>query len=704
MSSSLFALPEMPEVPNQGLLGAHYERCELTQGLAYRQDTFANSRLEFRWNAGAANYWYVPARSYLRMRFKLLYNTHGSNQMYPAHMLNQLWLGINDYQNHDSFVQRFMSNHFCAVYLARAFLIETAFYEGKTVLAVCRDKFGGSVVSDDGSTTEPTYERMLNHYKFYVAVSGPTIVNGATFQHGFTTTVGGLAQVDINKSMVDAAINHLLRMVEFFIAGLVPDGLAVAIIRPAEGDADNKNSGVARVEINEPMRGACLQPTSMSGETTVGASMTDQTLPFLLNNSVFNVKLAASGGKATWTTGVTVTKPNRSLIDDAQSVSSYLKQKTLSAIAPAHACASHMFSAASITYGGQVVSAINQHMPLIDAYDKRINQTNPYFERYGPGNLSNFYSPYFEDRAALVAEDGYVEICWQPPLSFFRFPHAIPSGDFRLNLAVSSKWRENAFQVVGYQAYRQELLNNGDHRSTYQVDDMSITMFNYFVQGPSTDTARFVLDLENIAVQSQQMTSQNQTTQFDVSDQSTTVAIAHVDLTDGPWTQGRSLFRCPIRAPGNLCMFPWTDAVPSYWSTFQLLFDGRQWPQQLADPIGSDINQSEYPLDRKEFPFLQLYLDHTAHTGLLYSPAGPEDYKLWKDQGLLLHTAWPRSNSNATRIQLQERFKNLSWASNTPIDVLVFTKFRKGYIINIANQRVMRVDTPQNSTDGAVTG
>lgn len=698
MTSSLFQLPEMPEVPNQGLLGAHYERCELTQGLAYREDSFANGRLEFRWNAGAANYWYVPARSYLRMRFQLEYNNEAAN------VLNARWLALNDYQASDSFVQRFLANQDCAYQYTRCVILETAFMESKSIQATLASFYGTAVTNEarvklgfDKIGFRPIGPSALLTFPGHVARTGDGVV--VAEENGFDWLQNRVPTAEV----VNVAIQELMLVTTLFAEGKLwgiwrknaANQAQVSVGSLFEDTAAAPNPTILP-DFSNVHVGSLFSVNKPGGHEGNNDAAKRENFGYLPLH-VERLNTLNDGGHAR----------NLALLNDAFSVSAYLKQKTLQAIAPAHACASHLFSAASLTYGGQVVSAINQHMALIDAYDKRINQTNPYFERYGPGNLSNFYSPHFADRAALVGEDGWVEICWQPPLAFFRFPHAIPSGDFRLNLAIASKWKENAFQVVGATAYKHEILSefNG-HREDYHVKNLSLVMYNYFVQGPSTDTARFVLDLENIAVQSQQMTSGNQTTQFDVSEHSTSIAIAHGDLTDGPWRQGRSLFRFAPRKPSTeLVLFPQADVVPRYWSTFQLLFDGRQWPQQLADPIVAENGGSALYQDSKDFPLLQLYLDHAAHTGLLYSPAGPEDYKLWEAQGLLLHTAWPRSNSNATRVQLQERFKqHTAWVGNSTIDVLIFTKFRKGFIINIQNQRVVRVDTPQNNTDGATTG
>ena len=146
----------MPEVPNAGVVGAHYERCELTQGLSYQQSTFANQRLEFRWNAGAANYWYVPARSYLRTRFRLgfrrttLTNLHANSgdaaevkadkavvlaqsgsadsaETAGADHLNARWLALND-MSEGGFIQRFSASPLAMLIYARVAAAEKALF------------------------------------------------------------------------------------------------------------------------------------------------------------------------------------------------------------------------------------------------------------------------------------------------------------------------------------------------------------------------------------------------------------------------------------------------------------------------------------------------------------------------------------------------------------------------------------------------
>lgn len=683
-TQTLFQLPQAPEVPNLGIVGSHYERCELTTALNYSQRGFANNRLEFRWDVGAANQWYVPARSYVRCRFRLGFRhdvtltSAVSNLREPqaaydlgADRLNARWRAINDVEE-GGFISRFIENPICMVVYLRAAAAERAF-STKTVLTYEeRQLFASGAVAVVNDVRTQT-----------VSAAGTRYAKTAGEQ---LPCLRGPQPADENNWLTSQAVT----------AEVVAN-----LLRELNACVEDMMDGFF---MQSPMTYSEAGPLFKTSDISANGL-----LGYLPAITQIMPGLHSSGGQV----------GSDKLYGDCRTVSMYLKTKTLNAVAPAHCCMSHFFSSASVTYGGQVVSTINQHLALVDAFDKRINQANPFFMGAGPGNVSNAYSPYFSDRCQLVGPGGWVEICYQPPLSFFRFPHALPSGALKLNFSISAKWVENGFQIVGIQPALKNLgFGTGTMAGDIIVQDLEMCMFNFFVKGPDTAEARFVLDLENLTVQTQQLPTKSGAevrTNFDIAADATAVGLAHSDLTDGPYTEGRSLFKFPLRTPDttkNQVVFPWSDVVPKTWTNFQILFDGRQWPQQLADPMLADkyspfIDGREVSalMDRKHSQFLQFYQDHCAHTGQLYNPAGPEDFETWLKSGILLYTSWPRSMSNATRLNVNETFLNPSeWSGIGAIDVLLFTKFRRAYMIQVTNGRVMSVETAQNTTDGSITG
>lgn len=210
--------------------------------------------------------------------------------------------------------------------------------------------------------------------------------------------------------------------------------------------------------------------------------------------------------------------------------------------------------------------------------------------------------------------------------------------------------------------------------------------------------------------QTQQFSETQLTRQFDISPDTTAIGFAHTDMSDGPYVEGRSLFKATRKSRAVTLQYlnshPHIDCLPKMLQSYQFLFDGRQWPQQLADPQAT--------MEFRSGRWIQQYADHSAQTGLMYNSAGPESYEQWFDAGLLIYTTWPRANSNATRLQINENF-NISvtkipnatgfagiFSSN--LDLLVFTKWRRSFLVSIMNGRVMKVETAQNTTDGALTG
>lgn len=582
---SLFNLPSRPAVPFNGVSGAQIERLETTQGLQFRSESFASQRIEFRWTAGSANYWYVPSRSYLRMRIKLELKGTSANiigdefnagvALSPSKM-NQIYLTLLDDQRFDSFAS--------ALLLSRA---------------------------------------VRRAYKAYLDLD---------------LTAGGQAEVD--QKLTDTAKAVRTFLTSGGLAGLVSmDATQVAAVRGA------------------------VTPLPDAGSVAIPGEE-------MKNPSFF----------ANW--------------------KNFLRYNCLPAIAPAHCGAANLFSSLTLTYGGQVVSSINSHVAQVDAFDKRTSFTANAFARDGLGNTNNFYAPDFIDRCAVMTSD-YIEFLWQPPLAFFRFPHAVPSGDFRLNMTVDPKWKENTFQVVGVNKAGARLTSND-----YDITEMQLTMWNHFVQGPSTERAAFVLDLDNIVCQAQQSLGEtNINRQFDISPDTTSIALAHTDMSPGPYLSSRTLFRYPARkqlgANGFIVTDLDDDQVPIQLQQYQILFDGKQWPQQQGDPMTSWKKG-----DSKYARLVQQYHETHSQTGLGYNSCGPETYTNFKDSGLLLYTTWPRANSNATRLQLNEYLdETLAWQrSSSPIDILIFTRFKRSFLVRVENGRVMRVETAQNTTDSTLTG
>lgn len=563
---SLFALPSRPTVPFNGVSGAQIERLETTQGLQFREDSFSSQRIEFRWTAGSANMWYVPSRSYLRIRFKL-------------------------------------------------------------GLAAGASIYGPQFTKDDQRSPQ-----IMN--EVYLALTDPAKL------HGF-------AAVLYTNSVVSNKFLLLKNVLD--LDPVVQADFATCSAELTEA-------------VRNAMRAGITEATSTGRDIDFDQSSTFQEFLTLL------------------------------------------KYHTLPAIAPAHAAAANMFSSLTLTYGGQVVSSINSHVAQVDAFDKRTSFTSNAFERDGLGNVNNFYAPDFVDRCAAMTSD-YVELLWQPPLAFFRFPHAVPSGDFRLNMTVDPKWKENMFQVVG--------VNTAGFRLTaldYSLSNMEITMWNHFVQGPSTERAAFVLDLDNISCQAQQSLGEDRLNrQFDISPDTTSIALAHTDMSAGPYLSSRSLFRFPRRRRcqvgddlTNGFAFMDADALPSSLTAYQILFDGKQWPQQQGDPM------TRYQGQDTKARLVQQYHETHSQTGLGYNSCGPETYKQFIDAGLLLYTTWPRANSNATRVQINEELvgagRAAGYQQGNPIDILLFTKFKRSFLIRIENGRVMRVETAQNTTDATLSG
>lgn len=429
---SLFQLPKMPSIPHNGVSGAYYERLELAQGLNFSEESFGGQRLEFRWNCGTANHWYVPSRSYIRFRFRLNRKT------------NPTMSAVINYADPAQDAER-----------AKAILPQV--FMGRHTSAQNADAADASVTS-----LNKLYLQVVDPEKGLHLAGQLLQVNRVRTAYFAVKAAMSVLEASGGHSAAQATAFHTARkklVHEIYV--VLQQGLDSVIsggINFSTAPAINDNKVLHMFNPNDPK--------SVNGSAFGATDTLDS------DYGLFQA------GRPVFTSGSAATFDAGNMMDDFLAI---LKYHALPAVAPAHACVAHFFSNLTLTYGGQVVSTITNHVPQVDAFDKRTTCTSAWFEREGLGNVTNFYAPDFIDRCAIVDGD-YLEIQWQPPLAFFRFPHAIPSGDFRLNMVCDSRWKRNGFQTVGCYFDGTEL----DHNA-YTIKDMSVQMYNYFGTNPISD-------------------------------------------------------------------------------------------------------------------------------------------------------------------------------------------------------------------------
>lgn len=271
-----------------------------------------------------------------------------------------------------------------------------------------------------------------------------------------------------------------------------------------------------------------------------------------------------------------------------------------------------------------------------------------------------------------------VEFLWSPPLSLWQdVTHAIPSSVHELRLTANNNYLQDCIEV----------LNVGNEHK-FQVDIVDFKLFLGCVDGPPVGMDEKQSYVLNMADWQLNMSQVNPTpnismrlSTFDVSPSATQLAFAFQRQEISSSASSVSEFTSL------------NNEAQTGLSRFYIQYAGQQRPTPDSDSsmiqYTSEADNQEQ--DRRNVDFsTQRWWETIINTNQLYSPGGTETRIQWFNLGPYYYFAWPKNPSDiSTRVSIQYMMANPTDALN----LLLFSRSNTAHQISLANGRVISVQT-----------
>ena len=262
---------------------------------------------------------------------------------------------------------------------------------------------------------------------------------------------------------------------------------------------------------------------------------------------------------------------------------------------------------------------------------------------------------------------GKVELIWQPPLSIFKVPHAIPGGgDMELVLYPQTR---NVFQKLAVES----LTGDKDSGADFSFHVTDLFFYAATVEGPRMDNGSYLLDLDETNCQIKTAgTAGLQQNQFDVSPSTHSLTMAFQDQRAGSNTlYSQSKFKVNGAASDELKL-----------NRFFIQYDGESKPSPDADPLFVGFE------DRTT----QRFAETQMAIGAWMDSGGSETIQEWQDRGAYYTMQWPRDGaSRATRVVTHTQFT----APIANANVLLFNHYKAVARVTMQDGQIVQVDYSQ---------
>ena len=324
------------------------------------------------------------------------------------------------------------------------------------------------------------------------------------------------------------------------------------------------------------------------------------------------------------------------------------------------------------------------------------------------------------DSSAAVTGSSRQETLWTPPLGIFDIGHALPTTRHELHFVIPNDFQQRALEF-GYLGYRDVnrvaslIAAPGaapDATVRYRLEIESMEFFAACVSGPRADDSKFVLDLREyrmspLPIPSDMVNNPN-TYAFNLSQNSSTISVTLQSGAVGNGIMPMTEFHLPSggssKRGGELGL-----------SRFYVNFAGQNRPREENEsildgnlPWPSDDTNAYNGAQRQWFT--QRYLETMWNTGLISTQGGCESFEEWLARGPYYHWVWPRDGGDlSTRFHV---FLGLTSKGTTEaqqinshgydrvldgqpnvVSILVFDTVARPFMISIRNGNVVSAET-----------
>lgn len=282
-----------------------------------------------------------------------------------------------------------------------------------------------------------------------------------------------------------------------------------------------------------------------------------------------------------------------------------------------------------IEAGGDVGTVVYRVSNVIDGTTMQLNN-----QAYVA--LAAAVLPFSRIRKAVIKDNdarkvSEFEMVWQPPLSVFKLPHAMPAGKYELvlNPQTSSQWKKRAIESLG--------IDKSEANFDFDIADMYL--YTATIEGPRADDVTYLLDLEETRCQVDNIdTGGNfQQKNFDVSPSTYALTTCFQDTRAGTLTQ-YSASKFKIEGDRELGL-----------NRLFVNYAGQNRPAPDADPQYSVGDARDYTVQR--------YAETQIYSGAYYDTGGAETLKEWQERGSTYYFSWPRDGTDrSTRVNVHFGF------------------------------------------------
>lgn len=258
------------------------------------------------------------------------------------------------------------------------------------------------------------------------------------------------------------------------------------------------------------------------------------------------------------------------------------------------------------------------------------------------------------------------ETLWQPPLPIFDLKHALPAGEY--SLEVTPKSLNDFTRVV------ESWASSKTFDTDYRFEVLHWHFYVATIQGPRVDDISYLIDMENVNCVSRQVLSNNDQRVVDVSPSTSAVTIAFQDnraLTDSRYSLSK------FKAYDNLG----EEEVQNSVTSLYIQYGGQTIPQPHADPR---FNSTQDFMTHR-------YLETQLALGANYDHGGTESILDWKSQGPYYHFQTLKDGlDRSTRLTLDTQF-NFPGAFPNNLNALIFDHYSSVAAITVSGGRISSV-------------
>lgn len=264
-----------------------------------------------------------------------------------------------------------------------------------------------------------------------------------------------------------------------------------------------------------------------------------------------------------------------------------------------------------------------------------------------------------------------IELIWQPPLSVFKLPHALPAGKYEMILTPQTT---AVYQKRAIESFLGDLTAPLNFQ--FIVDDMYLYLST--VEGPAVDTLSYFLSLDETRCQTEAVDNSQSLQQknFDVSPAAYALSVAwqHQNLQDTRNSASKFRFAAPAGDPAA------TPSGELNLQRFYLQYNGENKPSPDADPNFASPNA-----------FINSrYAETMLYSGTYFDSGGGESLDDWIKRGLYMYYSYPKDGlSESTRVNVNYQFRAAPGANAA--NVLLFDHYKKMVLVSIVNGRVVDV-------------